>query len=95
MAFPRPPLQLRGAQRWSSTPSGIAWDLEFDGDGPRVGHEIILDLPILRENSQIFTPSNRGIIDVAPRPNYKPPEYAHFGMFDGTSYVLPLKINLS
>ena len=83
-------LGLYVSQRWSSTPSGIAWDLEFGGDGKRVGHELILNLPILTEESQVFTPSNRGIIDVAARPTYKPPEYAHFGIFDGLSYVLPL-----
>jgi hypothetical protein len=84
------PLALSVAQRWASTPGGLAWDLEFDGNGKRVGYEVVLDLPILTADSQIFTPSNRGIIDVAARPTYKPPEYARFGMFDGTSYVLPL-----
>ena len=85
-----PPFGLSISQKWTSTPSGVAWDLDFDGDGKRAGHEVILDLPILTADSQIFTPSNRGIIDVAARPTYKPPEYAHFRMFDGTSYVLPL-----
>jgi hypothetical protein len=84
------PLPLRAVQRWSSRPGGLAWDLQFEGDGPRAGHEVTIDLPILHVDSQIFTPSNRGVMDVAARPTFKPPEYAHFGMFDGTSYVLPL-----
>lgn len=84
------PLELSVAQQWIPTASGLTWDLVFTGEGKRAGHEIVLDLPILSRDSQIFTPSNRGIIDVAGRPTFKPPEYAHFGMFDGVSYVLPL-----
>ncbi len=84
------PLSLRVVERWASAASGVSWDFEFGGDGPRVGHEVTLDLPILSRDSQVFTPSNRGVVDVRARPTYRPAAYAHFGMFDGESYVLPL-----
>ena len=83
-------LALRVSERWRSAPRGVAWDCEFSGNGTRAGHEVVLELPVLTVESQIFTPSNRGVIEVAACPTYKPPKYAHFGMFDGLSYVLPL-----
>jgi hypothetical protein len=38
------PLQLSVTQRWTGTPSGLLWDLSFDGAGKRAGHEVTIDL---------------------------------------------------
>ena len=66
------PLQLRVTQQWTGTPSGLLWDLSFDGSGKRDGHEVTIDLPLLSPDVKIFTPSNDGIIAVATLPTYRP-----------------------
>ena len=50
-------LSLNISERWSPTPSGVTWDLEFRGNGKRAGHEVALELPILSPDSQLFTPA--------------------------------------
>jgi hypothetical protein len=62
------PLQLSVTQRWTGTPSGLLWDLSFDGTGKREGHEVTIDLPVLSPGVTIFTPCNDGISDMAGRP---------------------------
>ncbi len=87
------PLDMSFSQSWKSTSSGVTWELQFNGEARRVGHELSLDLPILSPDSQIFTPSNRGVMDVAANPDFT---YAPYGT-DGwgwetghSYYVLPL-----
>jgi hypothetical protein len=84
------PLQLGVTQQWAGTPSGLVWDLTFDGTGERAGHEVTIDLPVLSRGLKIFTPSNDDISDIAVRPSYRPVPYAHMGWTTGQAYVLPL-----
>jgi hypothetical protein len=84
------PLQLSVTQRWTGTPSGLLWDLGFDGTGKREGHEVMIDLPVLSPGVTIFTPSNDGISDMAAHPTYRPVPYGHMGWSTGRAYVLPL-----
>jgi len=83
-------MSLNLSQEWQSTPSGLTWDLTFTGDGKRAGHEVIIDLPILTPASQVFTPSERGLIDVGRRPDYQAVQYGHPGVYTNRAYVLPL-----
>jgi hypothetical protein len=83
-------LSLDLTQRWLQTPSGLTWDLTFTGKGKRAGHEVVLELPILTPASQVFTPSERGLIDVGRRPNYQAVPYGHPGVYTNRAYVLPL-----
>ena len=83
-------LALTLSQQWRVTPSGLAWELTFLGDGKRSGHEVTLELPILSPSSQVFTPSERGVIDVGRRPNYQAIQYGHAGVYTNRAYVLPL-----
>jgi hypothetical protein len=76
-------------QRWSATASGLVWNLEFDGEAKRVGHEVVLDLPILSPDLDIFTPTDRGVMKLAAYPTFTPPPYGMSG-WNGGAYVLPL-----
>ncbi len=53
---------------------------------------MILDLPVLKPSFRIFTPSDRGVLDLAVHPTFKPVCYAHyqFQTANGEAYVLPL-----
>lgn len=83
-------LALKLLQQWRVRPSGLTWDLRFSGIGKRAGHEVILDVPILSPASKVFTPSERGIIDVGRSPNYQAVPYGHAGVYTNRAYVLPL-----
>jgi hypothetical protein len=83
-------LSLKVSEMWTPTPWGISWELKFESDGKRVGHEVVLELPVLSPASQVFTPSDRGVVDVGARPTYHPAPYGHFGWSTGQAYVLPL-----
>ena len=77
-------------EEWIGTPSGLIWDLSFDGEVKRTGHEVTIDLPVLSPGLKIFTPSDDEIMDVAAVPTYRPVPYAHMGWDTGQAYVLPL-----
>jgi hypothetical protein len=83
-------LALDLTQHWRSSPSGLTWDLTFKGNGKPAGHQVILDFPILSPSSQVFTPSERGLIDVGRRPTYQAIPYGHPGVYTNRAYVLPL-----
>lgn len=86
-------LGLSFSQSWKSTSSGVTWELQFNGASRRVGHELTLDLPILSPDSEIFTPSNRGVMEVAANPDFTHVPYGTdgWGWETGhTYYVLPL-----
>lgn len=59
-------LGLSVAERYSPTDHGMAWDLEFSGQGARVGHEVTIELPMLTDRQQVFTPSERGVMTLRP-----------------------------
>lgn len=84
------PLELSMTEEWIGTPSGLIWDLSFDGEVKRTGHEVTIDLPVLSPGLKIFTPSDDEIMDVAAVPTYRPVPYAHMGWDTGQAYVLPL-----
>jgi len=83
-------LQLRVKQRLSADAGRLTWDFSFNGDSPRVGHEVILTLPILREQARLFAPDQKGHYDLAEVPTARPVEYAHMGWDTAQAYVLPL-----
>ena len=83
-------LGLTVSQKWSATPNGLAWDLHFGGTGPRAGHEVVIDWPVLAPGLKVFTPGERGVIDVSTHPAYRPVPYATADFGGGRAYVLPL-----
>ena len=78
------------SKRWASTTGGLAWELDFTSETKRVGHEVVLDLPILSSNLAVFTPTERGLMAVQSYPTFKPAPYAAMGWDSVNSYVLPL-----
>jgi hypothetical protein len=78
------------SQRWAATPGGLAWEFDFTSEAKRVGHEVVLDLPILSTNLLVFTPTERGMMAVQSHPTFKPAPYAAMSWDTGDSYVLPL-----
>jgi hypothetical protein len=76
----------------SASVSDTAGELTFDftGDAERVGHEVIIDLPVLMPRLDVFTPSERGVMSVDMYRDYDHVHYGHFGWDDGRYYVLPL-----
>ncbi len=83
-------LALRASQRWSATAQGMAWDLEFYGEGPRAEHQVTIELPALSPTLRVFTPSERGLMQLAAYPRFKPSPYGAVGWETGQCYVLPL-----
>ena len=70
----------------------LAWDLDFTGEMQRTGHEVILDIPVLAPSFRIFTPSDRGVLDLAMHSTFKPIPYGvnQWNGGSGEAYVLPL-----
>ena len=68
-------LGLSVTERFSATERGMAWDLEFSGQDARAGHEVTIELPLLTEQRQVFTPGERGLMALAVYPTFKPVEY--------------------
>jgi hypothetical protein len=83
-------LALKVSQQWSASGVARVWKLTFEGNGPRAGHEVMIDWPILAPGLQVFTPSERGTIDVAACPSCVPTAYATPDYDKGRCYVLPL-----
>lgn len=83
-------LPLRVSQAWSAAGQGVAWDLDFQGDAVRVEHQVSIELPALSSNLQVFTPTERGVIQLAANPTLQPAPYAANGWDTGATYVLPL-----
>ncbi len=87
------PLSLEVSQLWTPTSGGLAWELSFMGNGPRAAHEVILELPVLSPTAQVFTPSNRGVMQVSDYPTFNHAPYATYGLsweVIHAYYVLPL-----
>ncbi len=79
--------------RWSQDGPWLVWDLDFHGDVPRSGHTVQLDLPVLDPVLSVFTPGDRGVVDLSLLPTFAPASYGLYEYFskpDGRSYVLPL-----
>ncbi len=87
-----PPLGLAVSSRWSQDHGWLAWDLDFTGEMQRTGHEVILDIPVLAPSFRIFTPSDRGVLDLAMHSTFKPIPYGvnQWNGGSGEAYVLPL-----
>ncbi len=84
------PLGLTLSSRWSREKEWLAWDLEFTGQEPRSGHEVILELPVLSSTLRIFTPTDQGVADLSMLPTCRPPSYGVYDEHYGRTYVLPL-----
>ncbi len=82
-------LDLAVSSSWSSSRFGLVWDLSFKGSGPRIGHEVTIDFPLLSPGLRIFTPSNDPEFQVSVRPTYRPVAYGSNGWTSGAAYVLP------
>ena len=83
-------LPLTTDQQWSRRSDAVAWEIDFRGDATRVGHEVTIELPMLTENSQVFTPTERGVMEVAAYPTFQGLPYATNGWDTGQAWVLPL-----
>jgi hypothetical protein len=87
-----PQLGLTMSSRWSQDGNWLVWDMDFSGQTSRTGYEVALDLPLLSPSLRIFTPSDRGVLDLAVHPTFKPVKYGNyqFETANGDAYVLPL-----
>ena len=83
-------LPLKAVQRWSLRSDAVAWEIDFRGDAPRVAHEVTIELPMLEEDSKVFTPTERGVMEVAAYPTFQGLPYASIGWDTGQAWVLPL-----
>ena len=82
-------IDLQATERWADDEHGLTWELDLAGTKTRVGHEVIIELPMLTDAQQIFTPGERGTLSLAAYPTYRPATYGHFG-WTSQHYVLPL-----
>jgi hypothetical protein len=78
------------SERWTRTNSGLRCDFSFGGNLGDGAHEVFLDFLILNEGSQIFTPTERGVMSVDAHPTFKPTAYATTAWKVHHYYVLPL-----
>lgn len=83
-------LNLTMGQKWTPLPQGLLWEMDFAGTGPRAEHTVRFELPALGAGMRIFTPSERGVMNVDAHGDYTPSVYAGNGWEHGTAYVLPL-----
>ncbi len=84
------PLPLVLNARWEVVPEGLHCQLDFSSDESRSGYTVTLELPVLAEDREVFTPSERGVMSLAVQPTFEPVRYGHMGWNDGRFYVLPL-----
>ncbi|MBN2210557.1 MAG: hypothetical protein JW709_04100, partial [Sedimentisphaerales bacterium] len=76
---------------WRTDIHGLVMELATNGAKKRVGHEVVVDLPVLQGRQEIFTPSDRGVVLLAAHPSLKPTQYGEFaGYATLRHYVLPL-----
>ncbi len=78
------------SERWTRTESGLRWDLTFEGNLGEGAHEIVLDFPALAKGSQVFTPTERGVMTLEAYPSFQSTAYAASAWKTGHYYVLPL-----
>ena len=52
---------------WREAAGGLAWDLMFEGQGPRSGHEVKIELPVLGSNLEVFVPGDDGNVKLSER----------------------------
>ncbi len=83
-------LGLNGKGVWREVTGGMAWDLVFQGEGPRAGHEVTIELPVLTRNLEVFVPGDDAVTKLSERPTHKPAEYAKYAWRTGARHVLPL-----
>lgn len=84
---------LEVVQSWPRPPRGseaVVWDLDFRGTERRVAHTVTLELPLLDHALRIFTPTERGAIEVAAHPTFEGLPYGAIGWETGRAWVLPL-----
>ncbi len=81
---------LSVAERFSSTERGMAWDLDFSRTGARAGFEVTVELPLLTDRRQVFTPGERGVMELSAYPTFAPVPYGQNGYGTGRCYVMPL-----
>ena len=81
---------VKVAGGWTPTQTGLRWDLAFEGNLGEGAHEVILDFPVLESGKQIFTPTERGVMNVEAYPSFKATAYAASAWETGRYYVLPL-----
>jgi hypothetical protein len=79
-----------GAVKMDSRWSGSRWELNFTAEGPRVGHTVRIAFAVLKPGLRVFTPSERGVMEVDAHPDYHGVEYGHMSWKDGRAWVLPL-----
>lgn len=77
-------------QHWLPTQRGLEWTISFEAAAPRTGYELTLDFPLLRPGMKVFTPSQRGVMDLAAYPQYHAAPYGATAWTTGETYVLPL-----
>jgi hypothetical protein len=87
-AAPSSPTRIR--QEWTRQGRALCWEISVDTDEPRRAHELRVDLPVLRERMEVFTPSERGVVSVREYPTYRPQAYGTYGWGGPGYYVLPL-----
>jgi hypothetical protein len=75
---------------WREAAGGTAWDLVFQGQGPRAGHEVKIELPVLANNLEVFVPGDDGVVKLSERPDHQPSPYATYNPRNVRRHVLPL-----
>ncbi|HQL75340.1 MAG TPA: hypothetical protein PLD58_19325 [Phycisphaerae bacterium] len=83
-------LGLTVTQKWTPLEQGLMWEMDFAGAGSRTEHKITIQLPALDPGMRVFTPSERGVMNLDAHPTYGPATYAAVGWGSGRAWVLPL-----
>ncbi|MBN1417132.1 MAG: hypothetical protein JXP34_00035 [Planctomycetes bacterium] len=81
---------LEVTERWSPAAGGTAWDLTFEGDAERAGHEVRITFPIPDDAQEIFAPTELGTMSLAKVPKFEATPYGANAWNSGRCYVLPL-----
>ena len=75
---------------WKTENDWLVWRLDFQGTETPTGYTMIFEFPVLKEADRIFTPSEKGVVDLSLMPASPPMHYGDTVYGKKESYVLPL-----
>jgi len=75
---------------WKKENDWLVWSLDFQGTEKPSGYTMVFEFPVLKGADQLFTPSEKGVVDLQLTPTFAPVPYGRRVYGYRSSYVLPL-----
>ena len=75
---------------WKTEGDWLVWRLDFQGAEQPAGYTMEFEFPVLKEANRLFTPGEKGVVDLHLTPTFVPVPYGGIVHGRKESYVLPL-----